>query len=120
MPIYVALLRGVLPTNPNMRNDKFRDVFEGLGFSNVRTVLASGNVVFESPSRSPQKLETEIEKALAERLGIKSATIIRSKSQLQRLVDDQPFQRLEHNRETYLTVTFLKKPAGKISSPANR
>ena len=122
MPTYVALLRGILPTNPNMRNEKFRDVFEGLGFSNVRTVLASGNVVFESPSRSPKKLEDAIEKALAQRLGITSTTILRSRSQLQRLVDDKPFKQLEHTRDTRLNVTFLKKPsgaAGKFSHPRN-
>ncbi len=49
---YVALLRGMGPANPNMRGEKLRKVFEGLGFENVRTVLASGNVLFESRSRS--------------------------------------------------------------------
>jgi uncharacterized protein (DUF1697 family) len=43
---YVALLRGIAPTNPNMRNDKLRGVFEKLSFENVKTVISSGNVVF--------------------------------------------------------------------------
>jgi hypothetical protein len=41
---YVALLRGIMPTNPNMKGEKLKAVFEGLGFSNVHTVIASGNV----------------------------------------------------------------------------
>lgn len=42
MTTYVALLRGIVPLNPNMRNEKLRGVFEKLGFTNVRTVISSG------------------------------------------------------------------------------
>ncbi|MGH2757636.1 MAG: DUF1697 domain-containing protein [Actinomycetota bacterium] len=47
---FVALLRGIGPLNPNMRNEKLREVFVGLGFENVRTVITTGNVLFDSPS----------------------------------------------------------------------
>lgn len=109
MTRYVALLRGIAPTNPNMRNDKLRSVFEKLGFENVNTVISSGNVIFESPSRSIRKLEESIEKALPEELGFKSTTIIRSQKQLQQLVDKHPFQGMEHSQKSSLNVTFLKK-----------
>jgi uncharacterized protein (DUF1697 family) len=61
-----------------MRNDKLRGVFEKLGFESVKTVISSGNVIFESPSRSAAKLEQTIEKALPEQLGFTSTTILRS------------------------------------------
>ena len=109
MTKYVALLRGIAPTNPNMRNDKLRGVFEKLGFENVKTVISSGNVLFESPSRSRRKLEESIEKALPEELGFKSTTIIRSQGQIQKLVDKNPFQGMEHSQTSSLNVTFLKK-----------
>jgi uncharacterized protein (DUF1697 family) len=109
MTKYIALLRGIAPTNPNMRNDKLRSVFEKLGFENVKTVISSGNVVFESPSRSIRKLEVSIEKALAKDLGFKSTTIIRSQKQLQQLVDKNPFRGMEHSQKSSLNVTFLKK-----------
>jgi uncharacterized protein (DUF1697 family) len=109
MTIYVALLRGIAPTNPNMRNDKLRGVFEKLGFGNVKTVISSGNVVFESPSRNVKKLEETIEKALPEQLGFTSTTIIRSKAQLQQLVDKNPFEGMDHSQKSSLNVTFLKK-----------
>lgn len=108
MTKYVALLRGIAPLNPNMRNEKLRGVFEKLGFANVKTVISSGNVVFESPSRSVRKLEGSIEKALPEELGFKSTTIIRSRSQLQQLVDKNPFEGMEHSQKSSLNVTFLK------------
>jgi uncharacterized protein (DUF1697 family) len=92
-----------------MRNDKLRGVFEKLGFENVKTVISSGNVIFESPSRSRSNLEESIEKALPEELGFKSTTIIRSQGQIQKLVDKNPFQEMEHSQTSSLNVTFLKK-----------
>ena len=109
MTRYVALLRGIAPLNPNMRNDKLRGVFEKLGFANVRTVISSGNVIFESPSRSVRKLEESIENALPKELGFKSTTIIRSQKQIQKLVDENPFKGMEHSQKSSLNVTFLKK-----------
>lgn len=109
MTKYVALLRGIAPTNPNMRNDKLRGVFEKLGFENVKTVISSGNVIFESPSRSAAKLEASIEKALPEQLGFTSTTILRSQGQIKRLVDQNPFKGMEHSQKSSLNVTFLRK-----------
>lgn len=109
MTRYVALLRGIAPTNPNMRNDKLRGVFEKLGLENVKTVISSGNVIFESPSRSAAKLEETIEKALPEHLGFTSTTILRSQGQIKRLVDQNPFKGMEHSQKSSLNVTFLKK-----------
>ena len=108
MPTYVALLRGIMPMNPNMRNEKLRGVFEGLGFSHVTTVIASGNVVFDSPSKSPKALETKIEKALLEQLGFNSTTMVRSREELQALVDTNPFKGINDTRKSYLNVSFLK------------
>src|SRR5215213_1387571 len=109
MTRYVALLRGIAPTNPNMRNEKLRSVFEKLGFENVKTVISSGNVIFESPARSIRKLEERIEKALPEELGFKSTTIIRSQEQIQKLADKDPFKGRQHSQTSSLNVTFLKK-----------
>jgi uncharacterized protein (DUF1697 family) len=108
---YVALLRGIAPTNPNMRNQKLREVFETLGFKNVKTVISSGNVLFESPSKNIKALEEKIEKAFPARLGFNSTTIIRSREELQRLAHDQPFDGMTHSPKSYLTVTFLKHRA---------
>jgi uncharacterized protein (DUF1697 family) len=109
MASYVALLRGIGPGNPNMRNDRLRKVFENLGFDNVRTVISSGNVLFDTNSSAIRSLEAKIEEALPEQLGFNSTTIIRSKRQLQALVDLDPFKGFEHTKTTHLNVTFLKR-----------
>lgn len=105
---YVALLRGIAPTNPNMHNEKLRGVFLDLGFEDVMTVISSGNVIFESDEINPKKLEEKIEKIILEDLGYKSPTIIRSDKQIKNLLEKSPFKDLNHTRETYLNVTFLK------------
>jgi uncharacterized protein (DUF1697 family) len=109
MKSYVALLRGIAPTNPKMRNDRLRGGFEDLVFCNVRTVISSGNVLFETDSSAVRALETKVEEALPERLGFTSTTIIRSRTEIQALVDRDPFGGVDHSRETNLNVTFLKR-----------
>ncbi len=108
MTTYVALLRGIGPANPNMKGEKLREVFESLGFKNVATVIASGNVVFSSPSANEAALEAKIEKALPVQLGFKSTTIIRSETQLRQLVKKNPFKGVKDERPYYLVVTFFK------------
>lgn len=124
MGSYIAMLRGIGPGNPNMRNEKLREVFVDLGFDNVRTVISTGNVLFDSPSSAMRGFETQIEDALPRQLGFTSTTIIRSKKQLQDLVDRDPFRGVEHTKKTNLNVTFLKKkPRVKLAvpySPENR
>jgi uncharacterized protein (DUF1697 family) len=109
MPQYVALLRGISPLNPNMRNEKLRRVFQGLGFKKVRTVITSGNVLFESKSTNKKQLETRIEKAIQRQLGFFSTTIIRSELQLTRLTRRHPFGDMPDTTKSQHNATFLKR-----------
>jgi uncharacterized protein (DUF1697 family) len=108
MANYVALIRGVGPMNPNMRNDKLAAVLKSLGCRDVRPVLASGNLVFHSSARSAAPLETKIEKAFHAKLGLSSDVLVRSQDELEALLKKDPFKGAEHGEEWYLTVTFRK------------
>lgn len=105
---YIALLRGIGPANPNMTNDKLRGVFETLGFTDVRSVISSGNIIFTAPEGDTSELETVIQTGLHEMLGIPGGTIIRSEDEIKAFVDTQPFGDREHGPASYLTVTFMK------------
>lgn len=85
-----------------------REVFEGLGFTNVGTVIGSGNVVFDSPQRSAPALEQKIEKALPEKLGFTSTTMVRTQGELEMLVHQNPFKNIRDEKPNYLIVTFFK------------
>lgn len=110
MSKYVAMLRGIGPGNPNMTKAKFTTFFEGLGFTGVQVVLASGNIIFESSSEDADALAGRIEKALPQKLGFRRSAIVRSEAELQNIIDLNPFQGVEqdHNKEKYLLITFFR------------
>lgn len=119
MQKYVALLRGIAPMNPAMRNEKLRSVCEELGFSNVHSIISSGNIVFESEVTDSRKLEAQLEAAWPEKLGFTSTTIIRTLDELKQLERKAPFKDMAHTKETSLNVTFLKhKPTPGLKPPA--
>lgn len=105
---YVALLRGIMPQNPNMKGEKLREMFAELGFTNVSTVIASGNVVFDSPSKNSTALEKKIEEALPRLLHFSTTTIVRSHDELLKLVKTNPFKGVRDEKPNYLIVTFFK------------
>lgn len=117
MTHYIALLRGIGPGNPNMQNAKLRSVFEALGFTNVRSVISSGNILFESSHGSIEKLERDIEAAFPEILGFTTTVIIRSKEEIQALLDKAPFEGISHSPATSLNVTFLRHTPAPHTQP---
>ena len=118
MTTYIAFLRGIAPMNPNMKNEKLRGVFENLGFTNVSSVVSSGNIIFETPEADIQTIEKRVETALRTQLGITSTTIIRSASQIQQLIDKRPFGDAVHTATNYLIVTFLQhQPPSPLTFP---
>jgi len=119
MTKYVAMIRGIGPGNPNMTGGKFKSFFEELGFTNVQAVLASGNIIFESPSRNTNTLSERIEKSLP-KLGFSRTVIVRSQLETQHLIDLDPFKGIEqnHNKNMYLLITFFRQaPVIKFALP---
>lgn len=113
---YVALLRGIGPLNPNMKGEKLKALFLGLGFKNVKTVIASGNVVFESRSKNATLLEEKIEKELPKKLGFNSTTIIRDYAEFKALAKKDPFKGVIDEKPNYLVVTFFKDRRSELST----
>ena len=95
MPKYVAFLRAINVGGHTVKMDYLRGLFEALGFTNVETFIASGNVIFDSPSRSSRALERKIEASLELTLGYAVATFIRSTSELSEIADYKPFSDAE-------------------------
>src|SRR5947209_8701620 len=87
---YLAFLRGVYPANTKM--SELAQCFESAGFTAVRTLLASGNVAFDSPSRTESQLERKIEAAMTAELGRTFFTIVRPTATLQTLIATDPYR----------------------------
>lgn len=107
MPRYVAFLRGVSPTNAKM--PALARCFTDAGFTNVRTVLGSGNVVFDTRARPLATLEERAERATTESLGRRFSTIVRTQAELTRLLDSDPFGALDVPSGAKRVITFLRR-----------
>lgn len=105
---YVAFLRGVSPMNARM--PELKRCFEAAGFSDVRTVLSSGNVVFSSRSSTPASLERHAEKLMQSTLGHSFFTIVRSTQYLADLLESEPFSAFSLPPGAKRVVTFLRRP----------
>ncbi|HYM60714.1 MAG TPA: DUF1697 domain-containing protein [Thermoanaerobaculia bacterium] len=87
----VAFLRAINVGGHVVKMDQLRRLFEGLGFKNVETFIASGNVIFDAPAARPKSLERKIEVCLREALGYEVATFLRTASALARIAKQKPF-----------------------------
>lgn len=108
MPRYVALLRGVSPMNAKM--PELRRAFEEGGFTNVRTLLSSGNVAFDARAASDTTIARKAEKAMLRALGHSFYTIVRPTSELQALIEEDPFSAFKLPKNAKRVVTFLGEP----------
>lgn len=110
MSKYVAFLRGINVGGKTIKMDGLRKVFESLGYKNVRTLLASGNVIFESKVTSESKLRVEIEAGIKKAFGHDVRVILRSETDIQGLVKSDPFKGVKVTPQTRLYITFLSQP----------
>ena len=107
MTRFIAFLRAINVGGHNVKMDRLRKLFESLGLSNVETFIASGNVIFDSPTKDAQTLEKKIESHLQKSLGYEVATFIRSVSELADIAYYQPFK-LDEGSSLY--IAFLPAP----------
>jgi len=88
---YVALLRAINVGGHVVKMDVLRKQFTRLGFANVETFIASGNVLFDAPGAKPRELEERIAMELERFLGYAVATFVRSPADLASVVRHEPF-----------------------------
>ena len=116
MPRYAAFLRGVSPMNLKM--PALKAALEAAGFSDVKTLLSSGNVVFSSRRATDVAIEKKIEAALEEHVGKKFGTIVRSIAELESLLEAEPYQAFRLPAGSKRVITFLRaEPEKKLKLP---
>ncbi|MEO5672225.1 MAG: DUF1697 domain-containing protein [Ramlibacter sp.] len=116
MPRYAAFLRGVSPLNAKM--PQLKKCFEAAGCTNVKTVLGSGNVVFDSRATSDAVVERKAEAAMQEHLGRTFYTIVRRVDALNELLEADLYSKFDLPAGAKRVVTFLREaPAAKLKLP---
>lgn len=94
----------------NARMPHLKACFESAGFSEVRTLLSSGNVVFNARSSSLATLERRAEKAMQAQLGRSFDTFVRPAEFLRELVDSEPFAEFNLPSAAKPVITFIRQP----------
>jgi uncharacterized protein (DUF1697 family) len=116
MQRYAAFLRGVSPMNAKM--PELKRCFEAAGFGEVKTLLSSGNVVFNARASSEASLESKIEAAMKKHLGRTFLTIVRPIDALRAILAADPYGAFRLSPGAKRVVTFLRdKPPAKLDLP---
>ena len=107
MPRYAALLRAINVGGHTVKMDELRKLFEAVPLRRVESVIASGNILFESTSTDVAKLETRIEQRLEKGLGYEVGTFVRTGPELAAIAALEPFTLADDDK---VQVIFTRTP----------
>jgi uncharacterized protein (DUF1697 family) len=115
---HIALLRAINVGGRTVKMDHLRELFAELGFRNVATLIASGNVTFDASTAEAAKLESKIERHLHTRLGFLSETYLRSGSELEAVIEHTAFPAATVKSAHALWIAFLKREPTRAAADA--
>lgn len=110
MKHYIAFLRAINVGGHTVRMESLRTLFESLGFSEVETFIASGNLLFTTTAGEIAALEAKISVGLQKALGYEVAAFIRSMPDLVRIAAYQPFPQSILETVATNNIIFLHHP----------
>jgi len=113
----IALLRAVnLGGHNKVSMADLKSFFAGLGFSDPRTLLQSGNVIFGPAAGAdrwePAEIEQLLETESGRRLGLRTTYFVRTREEWQRIVDENPFPKEAIDDPSHLVILTLKADPG--------
>jgi uncharacterized protein (DUF1697 family) len=110
MTTYIALLRAVnVAGHQILTMSVLREFIGQAGFSDVRTVLQSGNAIFRGKAASSDVVESKLEREAVKQLGLDTDFIVRTAKEWTEMIDRNPFPREAAVDPGHLVVSFLKK-----------
>ena len=109
MNIYISFLRGInVGGHAKIKMKDLAELYESLGFKNVRTYLQSGNAVFESNSES-DKISKKIETGIQKQFDLSVKVMIRTPEEIKRIIKNNPFLKRKAIDIERLHVVFLSE-----------
>ncbi|MGL4304784.1 MAG: DUF1697 domain-containing protein [Mycobacteriaceae bacterium] len=105
MTSYVAFLRGINVGSINIKMAELSQVFSDLGFSEVKTILATGNVLFDSAQSDVAVLKAGIETQLRNTFGYQAWVIVHERSSVSPIVENYPFEAESTEYQPYVILT---------------
>lgn len=117
--LQAALLRGVNLGKRKVVMSELRALLEGAGYSDVRTLLASGNVVLDAKDKGA-KLEAKLETLFADAYGFKAEMHVRDRAELQKVIDGNPFAAFTKAQPNFMVAMFTReKPSAALVHSLN-
>jgi uncharacterized protein (DUF1697 family) len=108
MPTHFSLLRGInVSGQKTIHMADLKNLYEALGFSDVRSYVQSGNVVFAAANPDPATLAASIEAQIRQTFGFDVSVFVRSAPDFQGLLKANPFLHGRSEDPARLHVTFL-------------
>jgi len=105
---YIALLRGINVSGHRMiKMEELKNVLSELNFTNIRTYIQSGNIIFDSEKKDPAYLEKQIEEKILNHFEFHVPVVIRTRSELDNIHKDNPFLGKRNEPVDKLHVTFF-------------
>jgi uncharacterized protein (DUF1697 family) len=102
----------------NLKMADLKQCVEAAGFTEVRTILSSGNVAFNASGQKDESIAQTIEAQLQQQLGRSFPVTVRSVAHLQHLLASDPFSRHQVPAGAKRVITFLwKAPDAKLTLP---
>ena len=118
MPRYVAFLRAINVGGHTVTMAELRKQFDAMGFADVETFIASGNVLFSASSRDSLALARRIERQLHAALGYEVHTFVRTDAEIAAVATHAPFTAARRQAAGALCVAFLAEPLGAAAKKA--
>jgi len=110
MPVIISLLRGInVGGHKPIKMDALCSVYKAIGLGDVQSCLQSGNVVFRAKTRSLKILTKQIEDAIEQKFGQHSEVILRTSSELKRVIANNPFAKAPGIETGKLGLVFFKE-----------
>ena len=107
MQQYIAFLRGI-NGGLTVKMAELRRLFEKLGFTDIKTVLATGNVIFDASQRDRMEIAGQIEGAVASAYGYETVAILYTRDELAHLLKADPFHGIESSTKSSAQVSFTR------------
>jgi len=107
MTVYIALLRAVNVSGTALPMTELKSICETLGFTDVKTYIQSGNVLFRS-DEAEAKVAEKLDEALGRKFGKKPGVMVRSTREMEAIAENAPFPDAKPN---FLLVHFLPEKA---------
>ncbi|MBD3225868.1 MAG: DUF1697 domain-containing protein [Caldithrix sp.] len=108
MNVFISLLRGInVSGQKKIKMGDLRALYESLSFTNVKTYIQSGNVIFASQEKDRARLSRRIEEKIQETYEYNVQVLIKNRNELQQLIHQNPFLQRYNMDTKHLHVTFL-------------